>query len=152
MTAQTIFAAKLCIGHSNIQRGIKHRVPARLGHHAALPARPGFILGWLGYTLTWFWASEEGILGGDARFSGRHLLSAGLTTRISQGTGIRIQMGYGDGLPYTSIPVSSPAVPSYDSGSPGGLQNRFELDSDYILNQAPNLSVGPELGFLRVEA
>jgi hypothetical protein len=107
--------------------------------------------GWLGYTLTWFWASEEGFLGGDARFSGRHLLSAGMTTRLSEETGARIRVGYGDGLPYTSVPVSSSGGwdPAKDSSE--GLQNRFELGGDNLLNQAPSLAVGPDQGFLRVE-
>jgi len=107
--------------------------------------------GWVGYTLTWFWASEDGILGGDSRFSGRHLLSAGLTTRISEGTGLRLRVGYGDGIPYTSVPISASPDPSYDSSTGGGAENRFELDGDNLLNQAPNLAVGPDQGFLRVE-
>lgn len=108
--------------------------------------------GWLGYTLTWFWASGDGFLGQEERFSGRHLLSAGLSTRISQRTGLRIRVGYGDGLPYTSIPIfpgeagDNPALEG-----PGGLENRFELDGDNLLNQAPGLAVGPDQGFLRVE-
>ncbi len=107
--------------------------------------------GWLGYTLTWFWASEDGILGGGARFSGRHLLSAGLTTRISEGTGLRLRVGYGDGLPYTSVPFypNSGDSPSLEHSE--GSRNRFELDGDNLLNQAPNLTVGPDQGFLRVE-
>jgi hypothetical protein len=106
--------------------------------------------GWLGYTLSWFWASEEGFLGGNSRFSGRHLLSAGINTRISQGTGLRVRVGYGDGLPYTSIPVySTPGIPTFDGSS--GHPNRFEMDGDNLLNQAPSLAVGPDEGFLRVE-
>jgi hypothetical protein len=109
--------------------------------------------GWLGYTLTWFWASEGGFLGGDSRFSGRHLLSAGLSTRLSERTGVRLRVGYGDGLPYTSIPIAHAAdgtVPVFDAGG-GSTANRFELNPDNILNEAPGLAVGPDEGFLRVE-
>lgn len=108
--------------------------------------------GWLGYTLTWFWASRDGFLGGENRFSGRHLLSAGLSARITRDAGFRVRLGYGDGLPYTSIPLypsETSETPAFDNSDE--LKNRFELDGDNLLNQAPNLAVGPDQGFLRVE-
>ena len=107
--------------------------------------------GWLGYTLTWFWASEDGFLGSDSRFVGRHLLSAGLSARFSERTGLRLRLGYGDGLPYTAIPINK--YPGTDAtGAPQETRTEeFNLNSDNILNEAPGLAIGPDEGFLRVE-
>lgn len=102
--------------------------------------------GWLGYTLTWFWASDGGFLGGNSRFSGRHLLSAGLSTRLSDRTGLRVRVGYGDGIPFTSIPLNNLSAPT------SLREDDFhQLDGDHLLNEAPGLAVGPDEGFLRVE-
>jgi len=108
--------------------------------------------GWVGYTLSWFWASEEGFLGRDSRFAGRHLLSAGLSTRLSERTGLRVRVGYGNGLPYTSIPISRDAAT--DPGVLSGTDppnEAFALDTDNVVNEAPGLAIGPDQGFLRVE-
>jgi hypothetical protein len=107
--------------------------------------------GWIGYTLTWFWASDEGFLGTDSRFSGRHLLSAGLSTRLSARTGIRVRVGYGDGLPYTSIPLFQDPASSPDAPGAASGREAFALEGDNLLNEAPGLAIGPDEGFLRVE-
>lgn len=108
--------------------------------------------GWFGYTLTWFWASESGFLGSDARFAGRHLLSAGLSTRLSERTGFRLRVGYGNGLPYTSIPIFKNGTSDSGVDSGQGPRNEvFTLNGDNVLNEAPALAIGPDQGFLRVE-
>jgi hypothetical protein len=113
-------------------------------------AREGEVAsGWLGYTLTWFWASETGFFGGDASFSGRHLLSAGLNATLSDRAGLQLRLGYGDGLPYTSIPLFSEQAPAQDASQPE--REFFNLEGDNVLNQAPGLSAGPDDGFLRLE-
>ncbi len=101
--------------------------------------------GWVGYTLTWFWASDGILASGSSPFSGRHLLSAGLAARLTQRTGLRLRAGYGDGLPYTSVPVGSdePGQPAQTS--------ELAVKGDRILNEAPGLVTGPDQGFLRVE-
>jgi hypothetical protein len=107
--------------------------------------------GWLGYTLTWFWASEEGFFGSDSRFVGRHLLSAGLSSRISERTGLRLRLGYGDGLPYTAIPILKGDGTDVPGVSEEAGRGEFNLNSDNVLNEAPSLAIGPDEGFLRVE-
>jgi hypothetical protein len=120
--------------------GVDLRV-AREGDRAA---------GWLGYTLTWLWASEGILSSGSSPFSGRHLLSAGLTAQISQRAGLRLRAGYGDGLPYTSVDLFSEDI---SAGAPGGdRQEVMDYSSDKVLNDAPELTVGPDQGFLRMEA
>ena len=117
--------------------GVDLRV-AREGERAA---------GWLGYTLTWFWASDGILSSGSSPFSGRHLLSAGLTTSLTDRTGLRLRAGYGDGLPFTSVPVvrDGTVAPSLDGST------EFDVAGDQILNSAPELTVGPDEGFLRLE-
>jgi hypothetical protein len=106
------------------------------------------VSGWLGYTLTWFWASE-GLLGsGNSPFSGRHLLSAGLSTSLTPRSGLRLKASYGDGLPFTSVPLEAPTGVSPDHLA----ANRYmEVRGDQVLNSAPDLAVGPDEGFLRLE-
>jgi len=110
--------------------------------------------GWLGYTMTWFWAPGGTSYDSDD-FSGRHLLSAGLSTRLTDRTGLRIRASFGDGLPYTTIPLASEdaapvgEVPASDRDSD---EPTFESVGNNVLNQTPNLAVGPDEGFLRVEA
>jgi hypothetical protein len=61
--------------------------------------------------------------------------------------GLSLRASYGDGLPFTAIPVSlsDGSVPSFDSGL------RLEVEGDQVLNSAPDLTVGPDEGFLRLE-
>jgi hypothetical protein len=101
--------------------------------------------GWLGYTLTWFWSSQ-GTFGGDgSRFSGRHLLSAGLTAKLTNRTGLLLRVGYGDGLPYTSIPL-------FRDESLAGASQPAALNTDRVLNDASGVTEGPDQGFLPVDA
>ncbi len=103
--------------------------------------------GWLGYTLTWFWASDGFLSSGDSPFSGRHLLSAGLLTSLTNRTGLRLRASYGDGLPFTSVPVFADGI----SAPSQAERNTLNLAGDQVLNSAPNLTVGPDDGFLRLE-
>jgi hypothetical protein len=117
--------------------GVDLRV-AREGQRAA---------GWLGYTLTWFWASDGLQSSGNSPFSGRHLLSAGLSASLTDRTGLKLRGSYGDGLPFTSVPVFSDplSAPNFTSGE------SLEVAGDKVLNSAPDLTVGPDEGFLRIE-
>ena len=124
-------------GQSLNASGVDLRV-AREGERAS---------GWLGYTLTWFWASGGILASRDSPFSGRHLLSAGLTTALTNRTGIRLKASYGDGLPFTSIPV-----PGAEVSAPALSTTRtLNVAGDQVLNSAPELAVGPDEGFLRLE-
>jgi hypothetical protein len=103
--------------------------------------------GWLGYTLTWFWASDGLLTPDNSPFSGRHLLSAGLTTSLTERAGLSLRASYGDGLPFTSVPVFGEDIqaPSFDANE------TVDVRGDQVLNAAPDLTVGPDEGFLRLE-
>jgi hypothetical protein len=118
--------------------GVDLRV-AREGDRAA---------GWLGYTLTWLWESDGLISSGSSPFSGRHLLSAGLTANLTERAGLRLRAGYGDGLPYTSVDLFAEA-PGIGAPAEDG---KTLTAADKVLNDAPELTVGPDEGFLRLEA
>jgi hypothetical protein len=65
---------------------------------------------WLGYGLQWYWsAADLGVRSTD--FSGRHLLTAGLSGHLGGPVRGEARVSFGAGLPYTSIPVSASAVP-----------------------------------------
>ncbi|HUE95350.1 MAG TPA: TonB-dependent receptor, partial [Longimicrobiaceae bacterium] len=61
------------------------------------------ISGWFGYSLAWVWAS--GTQPGQGDFSGRHLLSTGLSVPIGDRTDVEFRFAYGAGLPYAGIPL-----------------------------------------------
>lgn len=64
------------------------------------------VSGWLGYSLSWFWESMADSAS-ESSFTGRHLLTAGVDGRLGHRGGINVRMTFGDGLPYTSVPVRS---------------------------------------------
>ena len=105
------------------------------------------LTGWLGYSLAWSW-SPDGTNGSTtSQFSGRHLLSAGLTGRLAGPFGMDLKVAFSDGLPYTSIPLSASEAPGREDAfvptvTPGG-----GLDSGN-----PALAGGPADGFLRIDA
>jgi hypothetical protein len=110
--------------------------------------------GWLGYSLTWFWASR-GILAPSASlFSGRHLLSAGLTASLTERTGLRLRAGYGQGLPYTSMPwlaSDAPMAPDASMTPTREAARALASTGNQVLNAAPDLMASPDDGFLRLE-
>jgi hypothetical protein len=107
--------------------------------------------GWLGYTLTWFWASQGILSPGQSLFSGRHLLSAGFTARVTERTGLRLRAGYGEGLPYTSVPYSVDEAVASPGYQPRDAVRNLASTGDQLLNSAPELMAGPDEGFLRLE-
>lgn len=61
---------------------------------------------WVGYGLSWFWSGTD-LSGQTADFSGRHLLTAGVSGRIAGPISGEARISYGAGLPYTSVPIPS---------------------------------------------
>lgn len=61
---------------------------------------------WLGYGLSWFWSPVD-LTGRATDFSGRHLLSAGLSGPLAGRLDGEIRVAYGAGLPSTSLPFGS---------------------------------------------
>ncbi|MBI4537936.1 MAG: TonB-dependent receptor [Gemmatimonadetes bacterium] len=96
---------------------------------------------WLGYSLTWYWEAERTA---RSRFQGRHLLSAGVTGRVAERAGIDLRLAFGDGLPYTTIPVSRRETADA-AGPPTRLAGREIVESS-----AP-LAGGPTEDFLRLD-
>jgi len=132
------FSGVPSVGDQNLRAsGVDLRV-AKEGDRAA---------GWLGYTLTWLWASNGIVSSGSSPFSGRHLLSVGFTTRVTDRAGLRLRTSYGAGLPYTSV-----ALFDEMSGNPSFGDDRVLDAGDKVLNEAPELTMGPDEGFFRVEA
>lgn len=102
------------------------------------------IRGWLGYSLSWLWTEEGAGAGGESRtFTGRHLLTAGVTGELGNRAGVEFRISFGDGLPLLGIPVSEAASPELDSplGSVGEPRD---------VGGAPLLG-GAEQQFLRLD-
>lgn len=100
------------------------------------------VTGWLGYSLAWFWETTAGSPGD---FSGRHLLSAGLRSRLPGSTGLDLSFALSDGLPLTAVPLNNPDRSNTLPSTPVGEQDD-PLDREIDpLNQSTD-------GFLRVDA
>lgn len=116
------------------------------------------LTGWIGYSLAWFWSPHEspstgsGSGGGGAAstgdFTGRHLLAAGLEGRFGNVWGASIRMSYGDGLPYTTVPVFESGA-DLESGA-GVLRTTLD-QSDVAEDAAPAHRIPTLDGFLRVD-
>lgn len=61
------------------------------------------VTGWVGYSLAWVWTGATSATATDL-FSGRQLLSLGVTADIGGGGLIGARLGYGAGVPYTAVP------------------------------------------------
>jgi hypothetical protein len=73
---------------------------------------------WLGYGLSWFWSTTD-FSGQPSDFSGRHLLSAGVSGRLAGPLRGEARIAYGAGLPYTSIPLG---LGSSEDATPASTQ------------------------------
>jgi hypothetical protein len=63
---------------------------------------------WVGYGLSWFWSGTD-LSGRTSDFSGRHLLTAGVSGGIAGPISGEARLSYGAGLPYTSVPIPTAA-------------------------------------------
>lgn len=79
----------------------------------------GTLVGWVGYSLAFVWTDDVPHRE-TRRFAGRHLLTAGLRSRLRNGIVLEARLAYGAGLPFTSIPVTRGGSPEFQA-RPGGL-------------------------------
>lgn len=99
---------------------------------------------WLGYGLSWYWSGTD-LSGASSTFTGRQLLTAGLSGSLGSTLGADINVAYGAGLPYTSVPFHS-LSPSAADAERNDLAN-----SGGVIEQTPPLPGGLDQGFLRVD-
>jgi len=95
---------------------------------------------WLGYGLSWYWSGTD-LSGSASDFTGRHLLTAGLSGSLGSSFGADVQVAYGAGLPYTSVPFRASLS---DAGAALG-------PSEGVIEQTPPLPGGLDEDFLRVD-
>jgi hypothetical protein len=97
---------------------------------------------WLGYGLSWFW-SDQGGFGTTDDFTGRHLLTVGVSGRVAGPVRVETRFSYGAGLPSTGIPFSgsadqleadAPAGPGTEglAGFPSSNGPDFLLDESFL--------------------
>lgn len=112
----------------------------------AMREGPGLV-GWLGYSLTWYWSRDGRSRQED--FAGRHILSGGLAGPLGDRGLLGLEVSYGSGLPYTSIPVGEDRPGAFTGGgslsvSPPGMDAARVGDFPF--------PTGLERSFLRVDA
>lgn len=100
---------------------------------------------WLGYGLSWFWSDQPGRFT-STEFTGRQLLSLGLSGRLVGPVQIETRLAYGAGLPSTGIPFGSTEVLNPGSAPDPG---------DQLTGDASGLSAAPgfilDQSFLRLD-
>ncbi|MHB1193249.1 MAG: TonB-dependent receptor [Longimicrobiales bacterium] len=96
---------------------------------------------WLGYGLSWYWSGSD-LSGTSSNFTGRQLLTSGLSGTLGSRFGAEVQVAYGAGLPYTSVPFrdADSAEAPLSLGAAKGQ-----------LDQSPPLTGGLDEDFLRVD-
>lgn len=94
---------------------------------------------WLGYGLSWYWSGAD-LSGSSSDFTGRQLLTAGLSGALGSYFGADVQVAYGAGLPYTSVPfrAAEDLAQTLDS-------------SEGVIEQTPPLPGGLDEDFLRID-
>ena len=100
------------------------------------------LVGWLGYSLSWFWSDDQRPGVSTSEFTGRHLLSAGLAGRLAGPLGVDLRLSFSEGLPYTTFPLANSSGPSAE---------RYALPADDLEAGTPVLGGGPTDGFLRID-
>lgn len=111
----------------------------------------GRITGWVGYSLGWVWTASTQNKTATDLFSGRHLLSLGVSGEVGSGGQLGLKLGYGAGLPYSAIPN----VPEREfvggmvsSGRTAVLTNTRNL----IVDAPPVATEPPDKPYLRLDA
>jgi hypothetical protein len=107
------------------------------------------LTGWLGYSLAWFWSADRASAS-TSEFTGRHLLSAGVTGRLAGPLGMDLRVAFSDGLPYTSVQLAAEDA-AESSFVPPGRTGR-PLNTDSFGTNTPALAGGPTDSFLRIDA
>jgi len=107
--------------------------------------------GWVGYALSWFWEETSPRAGGQgsSRFTGRHLVSAGLRGQWGDGMEAGLTVGYGAGLPLSAVSVADP-WDGTTSPQTGQELSRPPVRTLTGTGTSP-LEVAPEDDFLRLD-
>ncbi len=131
------------VGSEQIERSRSSGAELRL-------AREGERLhGWLGYHISWYWM-DEGVQG-STRFDGRHLVSLGLEGSAFDGLELNATLGYGSGLPLTSVELTSATADGPSEDQRSGSQT---LSTEQRMNTGgvtTPLELAPEDDFLRLD-
>lgn len=96
---------------------------------------------WVGYGLSWYWAGSN-LSESGTDFTGRQLLTAGLSGELGSRLGADVRVAYGAGLPYTSVP--------FRAAAPGILSDEVGVSGE-VLDQSPPFPGGLQEDFLRVD-
>jgi hypothetical protein len=108
----------------------------------------GRLTGWLGYSLSWIWSADDARVA-TPRFSGRQLLSVGLSGPIGEMGRFDLRVAYGAGLPYSAIPSIEAAdgVQIPFSNAPHPIESSYRN----VAVNAPPYADAPDEPYLRVD-
>lgn len=109
----------------------------------------GRITGWVGYSLGWVWTPPTKSGAATELFSGRHLLSLGVSGEVGAGGQLGLKLGYGAGLPYSALPN----LPNGEMIGGVAYDRAVVLQSarDLVVD-APPVATPPDQPYLRLDA
>jgi hypothetical protein len=147
MSFDQVMGERVRLGISGFWKSYRGLLPAQVepvrssGVDLRVQRRGEHATAWLGYGLSWYW-SDADLSGAATDFTGRQLLTAGLTGPLGSLFGADVRIAYGAGLPYTSVPLraSSPDAATHELSGTGD-----------VIEQTPPLPGGPHEDFLRLD-
>jgi hypothetical protein len=109
----------------------------------------GSFTGWLGYSLAWVWSMEPDQPRPAHAFSGRHLVTSGVSGPLIGNGAFDVRVSYGAGLPYTAVPEPPVASPNFSVA--GGAAAATNLPS-VTAADPPVVATEPQDPFIRLDA
>jgi hypothetical protein len=130
-----------------------HRTTETSGVDIWVRRASGALSGWLGYSLAWVWTVDPDRASPPQSFSGRHLVTSGISGPLVGAGAFEVRASYGAGLPFTAVPEPPIASPGFGLVPDGGMFMARTANATALSNpDVPALATDPQDPFIRLDA